>query len=58
MGDRLLYPYDAARMLGVHPSTLLRYVAAGRLPAQRTPGGHHRYRSSDVMRLAGRGGSS
>lgn len=55
-GDRLLTPYEAARLLGVDPSTLRRYVAAGRLVAVRTPGGHHRYPSSTIRRLlAGRG---
>lgn len=52
--DRLLLPYDAARLLGVHTSTLRRHVAAGRLPAVRTPGGHHRYRESDLRRIGGR----
>lgn len=50
MGD-LLAPYDAARALGVTTSTLRRYAAAGHLRAVRTPGGHHRYLTSDVARL-------
>lgn len=51
MADRLLTPFEAARLLGVDPSTLRRYVAAGKLPAIRTPGGHHRYPLSVVRRL-------
>lgn len=50
MGD-LLPPYDAARLLGVTPSTLRRYATAGHLRAVRTPGGHHRYVAADVARL-------
>ena len=49
--EKPLTPYEAARLLGVHPSTLRRHVAAGRLPEIRTPGGHHRYRRSDLERF-------
>lgn len=56
MAELLLTPYEAARVLGVDPSTLRRYVAAGKLDAVRTPGGHHRYPAVTIRRLlAGRG---
>lgn len=42
---------DAARLIGVHPDTLRRYEAAGRISAQRTPSGHRRFRRADVEAL-------
>ena len=33
----------AAELLGVHPNTLRRWSRAGRVPSQRTPGGHRRF---------------
>jgi excisionase family DNA binding protein len=36
-------------MLGVHPSTLREWTRAGRLEAVLTPGGHRRYRASDLQ---------
>lgn len=50
--DRLLTTSEAARRLGIDGSTMRRYVAAGRVPAIRTPGGHARLRAVDVDRLA------
>lgn len=41
----------AAIILGVHKSTVSRWIAAGRLPAKRSPGGHYRIRPSDVEKL-------
>ena len=49
-----MLPYDAARMLGTTPSTLRRWAAAGRLTAVQTPGGHNRYRRSELERLLSR----
>ena len=49
----LLTPYDAARLAGVHPSTLRRWVAAGQLRAHRTPGGQHRYARGDLADTLG-----
>jgi excisionase family DNA binding protein len=47
----LLYPEEAARMLGVHHKTLARWAAAGRLRVIVTPGGHRRYLRADVERI-------
>jgi excisionase family DNA binding protein len=43
-----------AKRLGVSQATVLRAVARGTLmPAETTPGGHHRFRLEDVEALAG-----
>jgi excisionase family DNA binding protein len=38
-----LTPAAAAKRLGVSARTLTRYVEAGRLECERTPGGHRRF---------------
>lgn len=43
---------DAAEILGVHPSTVRHWADSGDLPSQRTPGGHRRFRRSDLERWA------
>lgn len=43
---------DAAQRLGIHPNTLVRWTAAGRISCLRTLGGWRRYRPEDVDRLA------
>ena len=39
---------EVAKILGVHPSTVRNWADRGRLPVQRTEGGHRRFRRSDV----------
>lgn len=39
---------EAAEMLGVHPSTIRNWADQGRLPVQRTQGGHRRFKREDV----------
>ncbi len=39
---------EASARLGVHPTTLRRWADAGQIPCFRTPGGHRRFRSSDL----------
>lgn len=51
------YGYDlsaaeAGYILGVHPSTVNRAADAGELPCRRTPGGHRRFRRTDVETYA------
>lgn len=46
--DELLSPGEVARIFGVNSKTVSRWVKRGQLPAIRTPGGHHRFRRSDV----------
>lgn len=49
---RLLTTAQVARMLGVDPSQVRRYVLAKRLSvAHRTPGGHARIRLAEVERF-------
>ena len=40
---------DAARLLGVHPSTVRLWSDKGVLPTHRTSGGHRRYRRNEVL---------
>ena len=49
--EELLKPTEAAALLGVHPDSVARYAAAGRIGVQRTPGGHRRCLASDVQAL-------
>lgn len=39
---------EAAELLGVHPATVRAWGDKGELPMQRTPGGHRRFRRTDV----------
>ncbi|WP_457149551.1 helix-turn-helix domain-containing protein [Mycobacteroides abscessus] len=43
-----LTPAEAARHLHVSLRTIQRYIATGKLPALKTPGGHYRIKESDV----------
>lgn len=46
-----LAPAAAARLVGMKPETLADFAVKGILPSRRTPGGHRRYRRSDVLAL-------
>jgi len=39
---------EASELLGVHPATLRRWTDAGSVPFFRTPGGHRRFRTTDL----------
>ena len=39
---------EAGTLLGVHPTTLRRWADSGSIPYFRTPGGHRRFRASDL----------
>ncbi len=41
----------AAQMIGVHPDTIKRWEASGRLSSFRLPNGHRRYNRADVAAL-------
>jgi excisionase family DNA binding protein len=43
---------QAAAMLGVHPATVRNWADKGDLPSRRTPGGHRRFRKSDLLQYA------
>jgi excisionase family DNA binding protein len=49
--DRLLTPGEVATLFRVDPKTVTRWAAAGKIAAIRTPGGHRRFRESDVRAL-------
>lgn len=49
--DRLITTQEAARLLSVGPSSIKRWADDGRLPTIKTPGGHRRFRASDVESL-------
>ena len=40
---------EAAAFLGVSPLTLRKWSNEGKVPVYRTPGGHRRYRLSDLQ---------
>lgn len=46
--DRLLTPGEVAAMFRVDPKTVTRWAKAGRIGSVRTPGGHNRFRESEV----------
>jgi len=56
--DRLLTPGEVAAEFRVDPKTVTRWAAAGRIGSIRTPGGHRRFRESEVRALleGGQGG--
>ncbi len=43
---------QAAEILGVHPATVRNWADKGDLPSRRTPGGHRRFRKSDLLHYA------
>lgn len=49
--DRLLTPGEVAALAFVDPKTVSRWARAGKISSERTPGGHRRFRSSDVEAL-------
>lgn len=46
--EDLLTPAEVAAMFRVDPKTVTRWAIAGRLSSIRTPGGHRRYRESEI----------
>lgn len=51
IAERLLTPGEVAQMFRVDPKTVTRWASAGRIGSIRTPGGHRRFRESEVKRL-------
>jgi excisionase family DNA binding protein len=49
--ERLLTPKEVAELFRVDPKTVTRWAVAGRLGSIRTPGGHRRFRESEVIKL-------
>jgi excisionase family DNA binding protein len=55
VGERLLTPGEVAALFRVDPKTVTRWAAAGRISSIRTPGGHRRFRESEVKALLAAG---
>lgn len=55
--DRLLTPGEVASLFRVDPKTVTRWAAAGRINSIRTPGGHRRFRESEIRELLRHDGS-
>jgi excisionase family DNA binding protein len=55
--DRLLTPGEVASLFRVDPKTVTRWAAAGRINSIRTPGGHRRFRESEIRELLRQDGS-
>src|SRR6478735_4372782 len=51
ISERLLTPGEVALMFRVDPKTVTRWASAGRIGSIRTPGGHRRFRESEVSAL-------
>ncbi len=49
--ERLLTPGEVAGLFRVDPKTVTRWAAAGRISSIRTPGGHRRFRESEIRAL-------
>jgi excisionase family DNA binding protein len=56
--DRLLTPGEVASLFRVDPKTVTRWAAAGRINSIRTPGGHRRFRESEIRELLRHDGSN
>jgi excisionase family DNA binding protein len=48
MTDKWLSLSDAAKVLGVHPSTVRLWSDKGALPTHKTQGGHRRYKQAEI----------
>jgi excisionase family DNA binding protein len=51
--ERLMTPREVAAKFRVHSKTVGRWDLEGRISCVRTPGGHRRFRESEVRRLLG-----
>ena len=49
--ERLLTPGEVAALFRVDPKTVTRWASAGRIGSIRTPGGHRRFRESEVRTM-------
>ena len=49
--EQLLTPAEVALMFRVDPKTVTRWASAGRIGSIRTPGGHRRFRASEIHDL-------
>lgn len=52
--EKLLTSHQVAKLLNVWPETLRRWEKEGKLTPLRTPGGHRRYKESQIKKLLGK----
>jgi excisionase family DNA binding protein len=52
--EHLLTTIQVAELLAVHRNTVRRWAEEGQIDSILLPGGHHRYREADVLRMLGR----
>lgn len=48
--DEVIGTNEAAKLLGLHPSSVQRWLDSGQIPSFRTPGGHRRVKMTDLRR--------
>jgi len=48
MKERIFSTHAVAEMMGINPSSVVRWIEAGKLRAFKTPGGHRRVREPDL----------
>lgn len=53
MTERTFTTHDIAKFCDVYPSTVVNWIEAGKLPAQKTGGGHHRVTRGDLVAFLG-----
>lgn len=53
--DRLMTPGEVATLFRVDPKTVTRWAASDRITSIKTPGGHRRFRESEIRRLLAEG---
>lgn len=51
--DKLLKPGEVAGIMRVDPKTVTRWAKAGKITYITTPGGHKRFRESEVRKMLG-----
>jgi excisionase family DNA binding protein len=51
MDEKLLTPGEVAKLLRVDPKTVCRWANDGRISRLKTPGGHSRFRESEIRAL-------
>lgn len=49
--ERLLTPGEVAQMFRVDPKTVTRWASSGKIGSIKTPGGHRRFRESEVITM-------
>lgn len=47
--EELMTPAEVAAMFRVDPKTVTRWARSGKIRAVRTPGGHRRYRRTEIQ---------